>query len=62
MRQGRWAIEVIDATTGATRAITPPTPPAGYVRYPTWAPDGSRVLYERGSWSGNLWVAELPES
>ena len=47
--------------TGAARSITPPTPPAGYVRYPVWAPGGDSVLYEQGSWNGNLWVAELPE-
>jgi Tol biopolymer transport system component/DNA-binding winged helix-turn-helix (wHTH) protein len=61
MRQGRWTIDVIDADTGATRSITPPTPPAGYVRYPVWAPSGDGVLYEQGSWNGNVWVADVPD-
>ena len=61
MREGRWTIDVIDAATGAARSITPPTPPAGYVRYPVWAPGGDSVLYEQGSWNGNLWVAALPD-
>lgn len=60
MRRGRWSLEVADARTGAVHTIVPPGGPAEYVRWPVWSPAGDRIAYERGYWTGNVWVATVP--
>lgn len=61
MRQGRWAIEAVDAASGVVHALTPAAPAAGYVRWPVWSPRGDRIVYERGMLSGNIWLASLDD-
>ena len=62
MRQGRWSLEVADARTGEVHVVIPPGGPAEYVRWPVWSPSGDRIAYERGYWTGNVWVAAVPET
>lgn len=61
-RNGRWALRWIDAESGATGVITPPSAPNTYVRYPEWSPRGDMVVYERGELRGNVWMLRLPSS
>jgi len=62
MRQGRWSLEVADSQTGAVRTVVPAGSAAEYVRWPVWSPSGDRIVYERGYWTGNVWVATVPET
>ena len=59
-RQGRWNLQWIDAGTGAMGAISGPSAPNVYVRYPEWSPRGDVVVYERGELRGNVWMLRLP--
>jgi Tol biopolymer transport system component/DNA-binding winged helix-turn-helix (wHTH) protein len=61
LREGRWAIEVVDVATARVRRLTEPGSASEYVRWPVWSPAGDRIVYERGYWTGNVWVAGLPE-
>jgi Tol biopolymer transport system component len=60
-RKGRWALQWIDADTGASGTITPPAAPNVYVRYPEWSRRGDVVAYERGELRGNVWMLRLPK-
>ena len=62
LRQGRWALETVEVETGRVRRLTPRGAPGEYVRWPVWSPRGDRIVYERGYWTGNVWVAALPET
>ncbi len=62
LRDGRWALEAVEVATGRVVRLTPPGAPSAYVRWPVWSPRGDRIVYERGYWTGNVWVAELPET
>jgi len=62
LRQGRWAIETVDVETGHVQRLTAPGAAAEYVRWPVWSPKGDLIVYERGYWTGNVWVAQVPES
>lgn len=62
MRQGRWTIEAVHTASGEAHVLTPAAPPAGYVRWPTWSPRGDRIVYERGTLSGNIWLASLDDA
>ncbi len=59
LRNGRWQLQWIDARTGATGAMTQPSSPNAYVRYPEWSPRGDLVVYERGELHGNIWTLRL---
>lgn len=59
MRQGRWRLEAVEVATGRIVRLTPDGGPTEYVRWPVWSPAGDRIVYERGYWTGNVWVAEL---
>lgn len=56
MRDGRWSLRWIDAATGQDGPLTPPYPPATYLRYPEWSPQGDRMVFERGVSRGNIWM------
>jgi Tol biopolymer transport system component len=56
---GIWSLRWIDVENGRQGTITPPAPPAVFVRYPAWSPRGGRVLFERGELHGNIWMLAL---
>jgi Tol biopolymer transport system component len=62
LRHGRWAIETVDVASGRVRRLSAPGAAAEYVRWPVWSPRGDRIVYERGYWTGNVWVAPMPGS
>lgn len=62
LRQGRWALETVEVATGKVQRLTLPTSAAEYVRWPVWSPRGDLIVYERGYWTGNVWVAPVPDT
>jgi Tol biopolymer transport system component len=62
LRAGRWAVEAVEVSTGRVWRLTPRGAATEYVRWPVWSPRGDRIVYERGYWTGNVWVAALPET
>lgn len=61
-RDGVWNVFTVSRTTRAVTQLTSFGSPSGYVRYPTWSPRGSRVVFERSQDSANVWTASLPSS
>jgi Tol biopolymer transport system component/DNA-binding winged helix-turn-helix (wHTH) protein len=59
-RGGVWNIYTVSRRTRAVTQVTFFTSSAGYVRYPSWSPSGSRVVFERAVESGNVWTVTLP--
>ncbi|BCS33453.1 hypothetical protein TBR22_A26800 [Luteitalea sp. TBR-22] len=59
MRGGRWTLEAVEVGSRRVTTLTSPGGPTEYVRWPVWSPRGDRVVYERGYWTGNVWVASL---
>lgn len=51
-------IYVIDAASGAKHPLV--TPPGGDARLPSWSPDGKRVAYLAGGYSGRQAVYAVP--
>ena len=59
MRDGGWSLKWIDAATGKEGALTAAHPPAVYLRYPEWSPQGDRVVFERGVTRANIWTIPI---
>ena len=59
-RRGLWNVWWVSASTGREAQVTKETRPNTFVRYPTWSPQGDRVVYERGELRGNIWIADVP--
>jgi Tol biopolymer transport system component/DNA-binding winged helix-turn-helix (wHTH) protein len=58
-RDGQWYLAA--AGPDADEILLPAPPESrGYLRWPDWSPDGSRVVYERMRYSGNVWTVDLP--
>lgn len=57
-RDGVWNIYAVSTETGATRQLTRYTSAEGYVRYPAWSPDGTRIVFERGIHAAGIWRFE----
>jgi len=55
-----WNVWWVSASTGRESQVTKETRPNTFVRYPTWSPDGARVVFERGELRGNVWIAQVP--
>lgn len=62
LRRGRWALEAVDVERGEVTRLTEPGAASEYVRWPVWSPRGDLIVYERGYWTGNVWVAKLPDT
>ena len=58
-RAGLWDVRWIDATTGASRIITPNAAPNIYYRYPEWSARGDLIVFERGEVRGNIWTLPI---
>jgi Tol biopolymer transport system component/DNA-binding winged helix-turn-helix (wHTH) protein len=59
-RGGVWNIYSVSRRTRAVSQITFFASGTGYVRYPSWSPAGSRVVFERAVESANVWTVNLP--
>ena len=59
-RSGVWNIYAVSRRTRAVAQLTFFTFGSGYVRYPAWSPDGSRIIFERAVESCNVWTMKLP--
>jgi Tol biopolymer transport system component len=61
LKDGSWNIYWISVATGKVEQLTRSGAGsgAGFVRYPSWSPDGKRVLYERNDWKSNVYVVDL---
>jgi Tol biopolymer transport system component/DNA-binding winged helix-turn-helix (wHTH) protein len=61
-RDGVWNVYTVSRTTRAVTQLTSFASASAYVRYPSWSPRGSRVVFERSQDSAALWTASLPSS
>ena len=55
-----WNIWEVSRKTHATRQLTHFTSPSGYVRYPSWSPNGRRIVFERETQTATIWTVQLP--
>ena len=55
-----WNIYTVSRTTRTTSALTAFTSGSGYVRFPTWSPLGTRIVFERAMESASVWTMTLP--
>jgi Tol biopolymer transport system component len=59
-RDGVWNIYTVSSRTRAVTQVTFFTSGSGYVRYPSWSPAGTRLVFERGLESASVWTMRLP--
>jgi Tol biopolymer transport system component/DNA-binding winged helix-turn-helix (wHTH) protein len=59
-RRGIWNVWWVSASTGHEVQVTRYTRPNTFVRYPSWSPQGDRIVFERGELRGNIWIADVP--
>jgi len=59
LRGGVWNIWSVSTDTRQEKRITSYTQMNHYVRYPTWSPDGSSIVYEYGETKANVWIVAL---
>lgn len=59
-RRGVWNIYSVSRRTHVVTQHTHFTSASGYVRYPAWAPDGRRIVFERRVAEGNIWTFQEP--
>jgi Tol biopolymer transport system component len=57
-REGRWHLAVAGPDL-AERILAVPPELHGYLRWPDWSADGTRVAYERTRYRSNVWTVEL---
>ena len=57
-RGGAWYLAVAGPRSPERLLDTPPEV-VGYLRWPTWSPDGSRIAYERAHYRSRIWLLEL---
>jgi Tol biopolymer transport system component/DNA-binding winged helix-turn-helix (wHTH) protein len=59
-RGGVWNIREISRRTHRSRELTHFSSSNGYVRYPSWSPRGSRIVFERETDAAAIWSVRLP--
>jgi Tol biopolymer transport system component len=59
-RQAVWNVATVSLTSGEVQQVTSFTEPRFYVRYPTWDPANSRIVFERFEVQGTVWSVDLP--
>jgi Tol biopolymer transport system component/DNA-binding winged helix-turn-helix (wHTH) protein len=59
-RQAVWNVATVSLTSGEVQQVTSFTEPRFYVRYPTWDPANSRIVFERFEVQGTAWSVDLP--
>jgi Tol biopolymer transport system component len=58
-RDGVWNVYSVSRKTKEIRRLTNFTSVEGYVRYPSWSPTRSRIVFERAEQRGSLWTMKL---
>lgn len=58
-RDAVWNVLGVSPRTGQVRAFTRFASSNGYVRYPIVSRDGAHIVFERNTFSGNLWTAQV---
>ncbi len=58
-REGAWNIWWIDRLTREQKKLTSYDSLAGFVRYPSWSPQGDRIVFENSVTRGNIYVFDL---
>ena len=59
-RDGVWNVYAVSRSTRVTSRLTGYTSGSGYVRYPMWSPQGTRIVFERATESASVWTMTLP--
>lgn len=59
LRDGVWNVWSVTTDGNQEKQLTPYTQMNHYVRYPSWSPDGSCVVYEFGQTRANVGVFAL---
>lgn len=62
LRDGFWRLRWVDVRDGSQQQLTDDRRLNAYVRYPTWSPNGSPLVYELSETVGDLWRIEVTES
>ena len=58
-RDSVWNVFGVSPRTGQVRAFTRFMSANGYVRYPAISRDGAHIVFERNTFGGSLWTAQL---
>lgn len=58
-RNGFWNLWWVSRTSRALKQVTNYRKLNAFVRYPTWSPQGDRIVYEYTETTGNIWLMEL---
>jgi Tol biopolymer transport system component/DNA-binding winged helix-turn-helix (wHTH) protein len=58
-RNDIWNIYWVSRTTKEQKQLTLYSKLNVYVRYPSWSPQGNRIVYEYAETTGNIWLMEL---
>jgi Tol biopolymer transport system component/DNA-binding winged helix-turn-helix (wHTH) protein len=59
-RGGVWNLYTVSRRTRSVVQVTSFTSAAGYVRYPSWSPSGTHIMFERAIDNASLWTMTLP--
>lgn len=58
-RDGIWNLFWVSASTRQTHAVTANRKLNAYLRYPSWSPQGSPLVYEYAEATGNIWMLDV---
>ena len=58
-RNGAWNVWWYSRTTKEEKQVTRYTKLNAFVRYPSWSPQGDKIVYEYAETSGNIYMVEL---
>jgi TolB protein len=58
-RNGFWNLWWVSRTSRARKQVTNYNKLNAFVRYPTWSPQGDKLVYEYTETTGNIWLMEL---
>ena len=62
LRDGYWHLRWVDVRDGSQQQLTDDRRLNAYVRYPTWSPSGTPLVYELSETVGDLWRIEVSEA